>query len=213
MKAKPYLIGLALLLLVMLALDSNASYKTQTHKDLAHTIAEMMREEGFPEDHPIIKEAQKLWQESDEKEQTAQVYTTMEQRAKYPVASFVWQFFKENGYSDEVAAGIIGNMMAECGGQTLDLDPYIYSGGFYGLCMFSLYYFPEVDGMSVPEQLQLLVDTLDNIEAGGGSVETFLALTDEKQAAKYFSDYYERPAQWSSQRATNASNALEYFGG
>lgn len=38
------------------------------------------------------------------------------------VASQVWTRLKSYGYSDSVAAGIIGNMMRECGGDTLDLD-------------------------------------------------------------------------------------------
>ena len=37
-------------------------------------------------------------------------------------AQQVWTYLKSYGYSDSVAAGIIGNMMRECGGDTLNLD-------------------------------------------------------------------------------------------
>ena len=54
------------------------------------------------------------------------------------IASQVWTHLKNYGYSDSVAAGIIGNMMRECGGDTLDLDWDIvghYNGDeYYGLC-------------------------------------------------------------------------------
>lgn len=79
--------------------------------------------------------------------------------------------------------------------------------------MFSLHYFPAVDGLGVAAQCDFLVDTLDNIKDGGGSVEAFLSLTDARAAARYFSDYYERPASWSEKRADNAEAALAYFGG
>ena len=39
----------------------------------------------------------------------------------YPTAEYVWAFLKKQGFSDTVAAGIMGNMMAEVGGQTLKL--------------------------------------------------------------------------------------------
>ena len=38
---------------------------------------------------------------------------------EYPVATEIWMFLKNCGYNDYVAAGILGNMMAEVGGNTL----------------------------------------------------------------------------------------------
>ena len=205
----------AIFVVGVFAITSDGAIYTQTqrNKDTAHRIAEIMRAEGHAENHPVIIACQTWWQEEDAKERTATAYTDMEQRAKYPVACAVWQQLRDAGISAPVAAGIIGNMMAECGGQTLDLDPYIYSSGYYGLCMWSLYYFPTVDGLGVTGQVEFLLSTLDNITAGGGSVEYFLSLTDVRQAARYFSDYYERPASWSEQRANNAEVAYRFFGG
>lgn len=55
-----------------------------------------------------------------------------------PVAQQVWDAMKAKGWSDAVCAGIMGNMMAECGGSTLDLNPYCHgdSGTSYGLCQW-----------------------------------------------------------------------------
>lgn len=210
-------ITVTLILLIALAIPVRTSSWTQAqeNKDLAHTIAEMMRAEGHPEDHPVILACQEWWQaENDLIENAVSEYTTKEQRSRYPVASLVWELLRQNGLSEYVAAGIIGNMMAECGGQTLDLQPYIYASGFYGLCMWSLTYFPQIDGQDVHGQISVLMDTIKpNMEEAGYTYDSFLALTDARQAARWFSYGYERPAVWAEQRADNAEAALAYFGG
>lgn len=207
------LLGLALLLTVvaLLVFPARAVTPAQRGMDLAHEIAELMRSRGYAEDHPVILACQDWWRAENEGNAATQVFVTEEQKKAYPVAAAVWQRLREHGLSEPVAAGIMGNMMSECGGHTLDLDPYIYSGGFYGLAMWSIHYFPSVDGLGVAAQVDFLVDTLSNIKDGGGSVEAFLALTDARAAARYFSDYYERPASWSEKRADNAEVAYKYF--
>ena len=53
------------------------------------------------------------------------------------VASIVWNCMKKYGWNDIVCAGIMGNLMAEVGGQTLNLN-YNSSGGCgYGLCQWT----------------------------------------------------------------------------
>ena len=179
---------------------------------MAHQIAEMMRSEGYPEDHPVIRTCQEWWRREDEAEKSAPVFTTKEQRGKYPVAAADWQGFREAGLSEVCAAAIIGNWMAEAGGQTLDIDPYIYADGYYGQAMWSLYYCPEIDGTSVLEQIQYTLDTLAlRFAEKGASIDVFLAMTDVRAAAKYFSDYYERPLVWSNVRADNAEIAYQFF--
>lgn len=209
------LLGVALLLTVvaLLVFPARAVTPAQRGMDLAHEIAELMRSRGYAEDHPVIVACQDWWRAENEGNGHAQVFVTDTQKREYPVAAAVWQRLREHGLSEPVAAGIMGNFMAECGGHSLELMPYTYSGGFYGLAMWSLYYFPAVDGLGVAAQCDFLVDTLDKIKDGGGSVEAFLSLTDARAAARYFSDYYERPASWSEKRADNAVEALEYFGG
>ncbi len=198
-------------------------------KVLAHEIAEMVRAAGHPEDHPVIRACQEWWRSEDAKEKKLDPSTrpdglaqddrgtgfvTEEQRKAYPVAAEVWNLLRRSGLSEACCAGIIGNMAQECGGGTLELLPYTYASGYYGLCMWSLYYFPEADGLSVPDQVQLLLDTLEsNIRAGGGCLSDFHACADPRSAARYFSDFYERPAVWRETRANAAEAALREFGG
>ena len=209
-------IMVTLILLIALAIPVRTSSWTQAqaNKNLAHEIAEMMRAEGHPEDHPVILACQEWWKEENAKVITGEAeYTTAEQRLRYPVASLVWELLREYGLSEYVAAGILGNMMAECGGHTLDLQPYIYASGFYGLCMWSLTYFPQIDGQDVHGQISVLMDTIKtNMEEAGYTYSSFLALTDVRAAARWFSYGYERPAVWAEQRADNAEVALKYFG-
>ena len=206
-----------LILLITLAVPARTTSWTQAqaNKDLAHTIAEMMRAEGHSDDHPVIVACQEWWQSENDLIETAVTeYTTAEQRKRYPTASLVWELLRQSGLSEPVAAGILGNMMAECGGQTLDLQPYIYASGFYGLCMWSLVYFPQIDGQDVHGQITVLLDTMPtNMEQAGYKYDSFLALTDARTAARWFSYGYERPTVWAEQRADNAEAALAYFGG
>ena len=151
---------------------------------------------------------------------------------EYPYASQVWEKLKNYGYSDAVAAGILGNMMAECGGQTLNLQPFIYTRGYYGLCMWYIDYTPQIvqrgeycrfgdecmcssDSYSetaiVDHQLHVLEETLKkNMEYFGGDYDYFCSLTNEVDAAWYFTKYYERGG-WHYIRGQNATMALEYF--
>lgn len=79
-------------------------------------------------------------------------------KSEYDVAGQVYEYLNTQGMSDIVIAGILGNMMTECGGQTLDLqwDIYGYDGSYYyGLCQWSLYYNPSVDGADITGQSEL----------------------------------------------------------
>lgn len=202
--------------IALIATPVRANTRTvhQDNKALAHEIAEMMRAEGHPETHPIIIACQDWWREEDAKESLCPEYTTMEQRAKYPVAAAVWQALREAGLSEVHAAAIIGNAMAESGGHTLDLNLYQRVDGYYGIWAMSLYYFPEVDGEGVPGQVAVLLKTLEpNMKSGGGDIDYWWSLTDVRAAAKFFSDYWERPAVWNSNRADNAEVAYRFFTG
>jgi len=139
-------------------------------------------------------------------------YTNMQYQA-YPVACTVWQALRENGYNPYVCAGILGNMMTECGGHTLNLDHDIYdsTGMYYGLCQWSLRYTPQVNGLDTLGQLDVLFSNIEvNMEYFGGDFEYFLSIRDEKEAAYYFQYYYERGAGTES-RSRNATVALNYF--
>ena len=56
-------------------------------------------------------------------EKTTTITTTKKiiNKDKYPEAYKIWHYLKKLGYNDYVCAGIMGNIMAECGGQTLNI--------------------------------------------------------------------------------------------
>ena len=146
------------------------------------------------------------------------------QRAQeYPAATQIWLSMKEQGWNDYVCAGILGNIMAECGGHTLNIqwNIYDYSGWFYGICQWSLYYIPEASGLSLENQLSLLYNTIEAEfdYAGfcyyyGFTYDDFLQMTDYRNAALAFAKVYERCGSAShSIRQYNAQIAYEYFAG
>ena len=218
-----------LMVAAMLVMPAFAEASWTQNQEIAHEIADLMRSYGYSEDNPIIRAASDWWwaeenakpsniaalEPSHESDHEVITYVTQEQRAEYPVASAVWQYLKSDlGLSDVCAAGIIGNMMAECGGQTLDLQPYIYGYGYYGLCMWYLEYTNGrlYWGSSVDEQLIYLGDTLEwAFDYWGYDYQEFCSLTDAYSAAYMFEVVYER-GTWSDIRGQNAMEALAYFG-
>lgn len=200
----------------------------------AHQMAEYARMLGYPENHVVIRMAQYNWWSykhvQDEylnriKEINSRpitpTYVTQAQINQYPVASTVWKMLKEAGYNDYVCAGILGNMMAECGGQTLDLNPYDYSssGYYYGLCQWNRDVYGYIFGEDVEYQVNALLDTIKyEIDTygfkyySGFNYNTFLNMTDEQDAALAFAMCYERcGSSYYYIREVNATEAYDYF--
>lgn len=140
-----------------------------------------------------------------------------ERMAEYPVATTIWNYLKDLGYNDYVAAGIIGNIMAEVGGQTLNIQPTLSNGTYYGMCQWKLCYYPSAKGLELEGQLDLLASTIEQEfnefgHVSGYSYEEFLNIQDEQVAALAFAKTYERCGSGShSVRQKNATKALEYF--
>ena len=137
------------------------------------------------------------------------------QYLEYSYACEVWDYLRKYGFNEYVSAGILGNMMTECGGQSLNLNPTIYdaTGKYYGLCQWSLKYTPQVNGTDLDTQLDILISTLEtNMSYFGGNLDYFSKLQDEVEAAKYFQNYYERGAGTFA-RSKNATYAYNYFHG
>jgi hypothetical protein len=136
-------------------------------------------------------------------------------------AAKTWQFFMQHGYSEVVASAIIGNMMIETSGGSLNLKPKIYdpSGSFYGLCQWSLKYRPFVANKSFEWQLEYLMEdmskefkTFGKCYRNGFTYEDFLAMDDPGQAALAFAKVYERCGSGSySLRQQAARTAYNYF--
>ena len=139
--------------------------------------------------------------------------------SEYPEATEVWFYLRKQGFNEAVTAGIIGNMMIETSGGTLNLKPEIYGVGHYGLCQWSLYYRPNVAGMSLQEQMDYLMsdieyefNTFGFCYKSNFNYEKFLQMTDTREAAIAFAKSYERPGAGTyNMRANSAEVAYNYF--
>ena len=138
---------------------------------------------------------------------------------EYETATIIWDYLLEQDYSETIAAAILGNIMAEVGGQTLDIDATIGSRDYYGICQWSYKYCPDVFDKDLEEQLDYLNKTMEKEFNTFGSqyksnfkFSDFLEMTDVREAALAFSKCYERNAPGSySVRQENAVVAYEYF--
>lgn len=132
----------------------------------------------------------------------------------YGQARQVWNTLRSIGLNKYVAAGILGNIMAEVGGQTLDISrwPQYSNENYYGICQWGgprrkrlLNEF----GSTLENQIKFLCVELFEIIPKGSS---FYSLQDEKAAALYFAKYYEVcSSKYYSVRQINATKALQYF--
>jgi hypothetical protein len=143
-----------------------------------------------------------------------------ERMLEYPIATQVWLYMHDTlGWNDYVCAGIMGNMMAECGGHTLNLNPTIRNpnSNCYGLCQWHPLYYPQLQNTSLEFQLNFLSSSVKEVFNGwAGQLDNinyndFISLTNYSLTAKYFNDVYERPGYYSPQREKNAQIAYEYF--
>lgn len=142
-------------------------------------------------------------------------------QSEYPYATEVWYFLRENRFSEEVAAGILGNMMIETSGGSLSLNPAIYdpTGHYYGLCQWSIKYHVAVFNKSFEEQLIYLLDsimaefkTFGKRYSKGFTYSDFLLLDTPEEAAYAFAAVYERCATSTySLRKQAARTAYNYF--
>lgn len=188
----------------------------------AHQMAEAARQLDYHENHHIIKTAKAEWQEANNLKIGYQMaYDNLmkyQKPSEYPVATHIWNYLKELGYNDYVCAGILGNIMAEAGGQTLNIRPDACNGNYYGICQWGKAY-SEVWGTSLEEQCAFLKDTIKyELDTFGYAYKdnfdynSFLNLENCEQAAKAFAKCYERCGSGSySVRQKNALTAYNYF--
>lgn len=134
------------------------------------------------------------------------------------VADQVWNYLTKKGFSDAITAGIIGNMMRECGGDTLNLDWDIYGSyagnSYYGLCQWALIYAPAVRGASISKQLDYLTGSMQSAfntygsnYRSGFNYTKFKSLKNCQEAAVAFAVCYERPGYESNNYEKRRNNA------
>ena len=125
---------------------------------------------------------------------------------EYPEAQLIWDTMISWGWTAETCAGIIGNMMRECGGDTLNLHPYANNGSHYGLCQWSRKWHSGAWGKDINGQLEYLKNSLN--------LSIFSNCTTPEETAQVFHDRYERSGdtlKLKQKRQTNARIVYEYF--
>ena len=203
--------------------------KCQEFQNQAYAMAEGARGLGYSEDHPIIVLAKSEWEKAHNNIEyyKTEVNTLKEKEeakwakkmAEYPEATQIWRYMKDLGWNDYVCAGIIGNIMAECAGQTLNLQVTISGNGYYGMCQWNKAYCEEVWGADLKGQCDFLrdsikyeIDTFGYAYQKGFKFDTFLNMTNERDAALAFAKSYERCGSGSyGVRQNNATKAYNYF--
>lgn len=199
-----------------------ADYK-QIQTD-AHALAESARSLGWPENSkPILMARAEHWNaklaiEVYQKRLDEIEAEWAEKAEEYPVATEIWLYMKDLGWNDYVCAGIMGNLMAEVGGQTLALNETSKGNGYYGICQWNKGYAGVWDTDLATQcdflrdTIQYEIDTFGYAYAKGFDFESFLELTNEKKVAKAFAACYERCGSGTYKvRQTNATIAYNYF--
>jgi hypothetical protein len=159
--------------------------------------------------------------EADALKFTADIAQFNNWMSEYPYAAEVWFRLRSEGMSPAAVAGILGNMMAETGGGTLNFKPGIYdgTGSFYGICQWSTYYYPSVNGSDFDFQVDFLIETMPKEYKNFGScyarsftLEDYYAMTSPEDAAMAFAKVYERCGSGSyGWRQWGAREAYNYF--
>lgn len=203
-------------------------------RDTTASVYEGLLLLGYVEEHPAVVMAKTDFQnaEADVEYYTEQQLIRQEEEnwrvraEEYPVATQVWLYMKnELGFSDIVCAGIMGNMMAECGGcWTSDLDWDVSSSSGYGMIqwlggrknqLFSIY----GSNPSIENQLNFMKDELYGTngvtkQVTDSQLDKIINAETPEDCAYAFACYYERCGEghrWV--RRDYARRAYEYFVG
>lgn len=208
--------------------------ETTKRQETAQMVLDGLIELGYEPDHPAIvmayaelenrttdvayyQEKQVEWEEIHKWEVRA---------SEYPVATQVWLYMKEEfGWSDTVCAGIMGNMMAECGGcWTSDLDWDVSSSSGYGMIqwlggrkqqLFNIY----GSSPSIEDQLNFMKDELYGTngvtkQVADSQLDQIMNADSPEDCAYAFACYFERCGEGNRWvRRDYARRAYDYFVG
>lgn len=199
-------------------------------QEAAHELAESARKLGWPEESAPIASAKNEWWNAQLAIEVydaryKELYAESEEAkwatkaAEYPAATQIWRYMKDLGWNDYVCAGIMGNLMAEVGGQTLDIQYWLYGKSYYGMCQWNKAYCDGVWGADLTGQCDFLrdtikyeIDTFGYAYKKGFNLDSFLAITNERDAALAFAKCYERcNSKHYAVRQDNAEKAYNYF--
>ena len=199
-------------------------------QEAAHELAESARKLGWPEESEPIASAKNEWWNAQLAIEVydaryKELYAESEEAkwatkaAEYPAATQIWRYMKDLGWNDYVCAGIMGNLMAEVGGQTLDIQYWLKGNGYYGMCQWNKAYCNGVWDADLTGQCNFLrdtikyeIDTFGYAYKKGFNLDSFLAMSNERDAALAFAKCYERCGSGSyTIRQNNAEKAYDYF--
>lgn len=194
--------------------------------EAAHQMAESARHLGYSEGHSIIELAVEEYNAANQKKIAyQQIYNELVSHwnrkvKEHPTAAYIWNYFRDLGYSNQVCAGILGNIMAEAGGNTLNINYDVKTSSYYGICQWSKTY-SEVWGASLEEQCEYLektiqyeLNTFGYAYEDGFDYEAFLELKNIEDVAIVFAKCYERCGSGSYDiRKKNAVAVYNYFVG
>jgi hypothetical protein len=203
-------------------------------QDAAMAVYEGLLVLGYTEDHQAVHmvkiDIENIEKEIDyyaEQQALRQEEHNWRMRVKeYPNATQAWLYMKnEFGWNDIVCAGIIGNLMAECGGcWTQDLDYTINSKHGMGMIQWiggrktqlvDLY----GETPSLVDQLNFMKDELYGLngvtkQVSKSQLDEIMNAESPEDCAYYFACYYERCAEkYRHPRRGYARTAYEYFVG
>lgn len=135
---------------------------------------------------------------------------------EYTSIAIIWNFLKSIGLSDYVTAGIVGNIMIECGGGTFVIHPDIINTyeNAYGICQWRggrrERLFRDF-GTDIHSQCRFLSVELYEVIPKDSN---FYSMQNEREAALYFAKYFERcHPDYYAIRQDSATKAYNYFVG
>lgn len=214
LKKYRFTLSMVISLIVIISIfNSSSHYKSYYEKEVKKNELLSIEVNNLLNENDILK--QKV-EELEEELSTHNNTTQQELDKASPCyeATLVWNNLKSLRLNDYVCAGIIGNIMAEVGGQTLDFSYWEIGSQstHYGICQWGgarrerlLTQF----GGSLEAQIEFLKVELFEVIP---QTSSFYQMQNEKEAALYFAKYYERcSSDYYAIRQINATKALDYF--
>jgi hypothetical protein len=201
--------------------DEQVALKSENHnlKNDNYSFRQLVNEKNDEIEklkEQVAQLEQKLGSNKVTKPQVNTIINSSSPDPNYTQANKVWNHLKSYGLNDYVCAGIMGNIMAEVGGQTLDISrwPTYSQGTYYGICQWAGSRKDRLlndFGTSLEAQLNFLTTELFEIIPKGNA---FYSMDNAEDAALYFAKYYERcNSKYYSIRQKNAVTAYNYFVG
>lgn len=194
----------------------------QTELDTLKQENEDLKSDVSTYEQTIVDKDEKIYQlekENGELKKSSSTPTSSQNNSfkadgNYNQATQVWNYLRDLGLNQYVCAGIIGNIMSEVGGHTLDISrwPQYSQNTYYGICQWAGSRKQRLlndFGTTLEDQIRFLSVELFEVIPRDSS---FYNMQDEKEAALYFAKYYERcSSKGYSKRQNNATVALNYF--